>query len=72
MCAPPPHLCEQRLARAWWAIEEDAAPRLAVAREELWKAHRKDDGFFQRLLRALEPSNILPLDIGLFTHDRAS
>ena len=35
----------------------------------MWELDRQNDGFFQGFLGALQPSDVVPLDVGLLHHD---
>lgn len=54
------------LAGTGGTIHEDAAPRSALADEEMGELDRQDDSFFQGVLGRLEAGDIFPFDIGHF------
>ena len=58
-------LCEERLARTGWAKHKDTSPRRPAVREEVRHAERHDYGLFELALDDVEPSDIVPVHVGL-------
>ena len=54
-----------------YAIEENAFPRSSHIVEKLWVADRQDDSLLQCFFSTLQTSDILPLDVRLFSDDCA-
>ena len=54
---------EVTLARPRRPVEQDARPRLALAREELRELDGQDDGLFQGVFRRVEARDVGPLDV---------
>mmetsp|Transcript_13376 Transcript_13376/g.40498 ORF Transcript_13376/g.40498 Transcript_13376/m.40498 type:complete len:353 (-) Transcript_13376:208-1266(-) len=64
-------LGQETFSRSGRTVQQNAAPRLALADEELRKAHGQNHRFLQRGLGALQARHVAPLDVRLFRHDRA-
>mmetsp|Transcript_18243 Transcript_18243/g.46350 ORF Transcript_18243/g.46350 Transcript_18243/m.46350 type:complete len:354 (+) Transcript_18243:186-1247(+) len=62
-------LGEVRLAGTGRPVQQDALPGAALAHEELGELDRKDDGFLEGLLGALQAGDVVPSDVGLLLHD---
>ena len=52
-----------------YSIEENTAPRLALACEKMREFDGKNDGFLEGFLGLVETSDVIPLDVGRFGED---
>lgn len=50
--------------RVTYSIQQDALPGAALASEQLWEPCWQDDSLLQRVLGALQASDIVPLYVG--------